>query len=173
MNKEVHQEQELERKQATGPLRRLIRRNLFFYVSTNLLFNSIIPYLNFEDPGAVPLFEGALCLARFVLPMAFLLPFIITADILRKVLVLREKGRATIPLPENFKKHRFVFGHAARNAGITIIPVALLFFLLPAGYTLDGKLAAALTGTLAAVLATWFTLQPVKKLLQLHLRYQA
>ena len=152
----------------TKPLKRLLRRNLLFYVSSNLLFNAIIPYLNFENPAAVPVFEGELCLARFVLPMAFLLPFIITADILRKVLLLQEKGRTEITLPANFRKHRFVFGNAALNAIYTIIPIALIFFCLPSAYALDGMLAAAITGILAAALAAWFTLQPVRKLLKLQ-----
>lgn len=160
---ENHQRQE---KRSRHRLKRLLRRNLLFYVSTNLLFNSVIPYLNFEDPAAVPLFDGALCLARFVLPMAFLLPFIITADILRKVLLLQEKGRLDIALPAGFRKHRFVFGSAALNAIYTIIPVAVIFLFLPPAYALNGVLAAAITGTLAALLAAWFTLQPVRKLLK-------
>nr|WP_068888501.1 hypothetical protein [Pedobacter panaciterrae] len=148
-------------------LRRLVQRNLLFYFIPNVIANTIIPYFSFKDLNAVHLFEGEYCIARFLLPMALLLPFIITFDILKKTIALSEEGKAGFVLPDNFIKNKFMFKMAGIN-GLTTSSIILLFMLLvqfsiPQDYSFNGKLLSILLGLFAGTLSVIFTLWPIKK----------
>ena len=149
-------------------LKRLVLRNLPLYFIPNVIANTIIPYFSFKNLNAVHLFEGEYCIARFLLPMSLLLPFIITFDILKKTIALSEEGKAGFVLPDNFTKNKFMFKMAGIN-GITTSSVILFFMLLvqlsiPKDYSFNGKLLSILLGVLAGTLSIVFTLWPIKKI---------
>lgn len=149
-------------------LRRLIQRNLLLYLIPNVLFNTVIPYFSFKDLSAVQLFQGEYCVARFLLPMALLLPFIITFDILKKTIALSEEGKAGFVLPDNFIKNRFMFKMAGINGAVTSA-LTLCFMLLaqlmvPENYSFNGKVFSIVIGLLAGIFSVVFTLWPVKKI---------
>jgi hypothetical protein len=154
-------------------LKKLVQRNLLFYFIPNVIFNTIIPYFSFKKFDTVHLFQGENCVARFLLPMALLLPFIITFDILKKTIALSEEGRAGFVLPDNFTKNKFMFRMAGVNGVITssvILSVMLLVqFSLPKDYNFNGDLLSILLGVLAGTLSIVFTLWPIKKVKELKI----
>jgi len=152
-------------------LKKLVQRNLPLYFIPNVIANTIIPYFSFKKLNAVHLFDGEYCIARFLLPMALLLPFIITFDILKKTIALSEEGKTGFVLPDNFTKNKFMFKMAGIN-GVTTSSVVLLFMLLvqfsiPKDYSFNGDLLSALLGALAGTLSVVFTLWPIKKVKEL------
>ncbi|QNK63120.1 hypothetical protein H7F33_00920 [Pedobacter sp. PAMC26386] len=154
-------------------LKRFLRKNLLYYIIPNVVFNTIIPYFSFTDLHAVHLFEGEQNLARFILPMAFFLPFIITFDILKKTITLSEKGHSEIILPEGFKKIRFIFQMAGINGFCTVSFVfavmMVLHFGFPELYNYNGAILAVLLGLTAGIFSILFTYLPIKKLKKYHL----
>ena len=133
-----------------------------------MFFNSLIPYLSFKDPNAVYLFHGEFCLARFLLPMALLLPFIITFDVIKRSMTMAAQGKLELDFPEGFLKNRFMFRMAGIN-GLLSLAVVLLAMLivhlnLPAAYTFEGKRLAVVLGVIAGTLTLIFTILPVQRL---------
>lgn len=156
-------------------LKRFLRKNLLYYIIPNVFFNTIIPYFSFTDLNAVHLFDGTQNLARFILPMAFFLPFIITFDILKKTITLSEKGHSEIILPAGFRKVKFIFQMAGINGFCTVsfvFAVMLgLHFGFPELYNYNGAVLAVLLGLTAGICSVLFTYLPIKKLKKHHLPY--
>ncbi|WP_257667601.1 hypothetical protein [Parapedobacter tibetensis] len=155
--------------QATEPwpgvrIGKLIRRNLWLYIPTNLVFNTLVAYFNFEDPTAVYLFRGEQHFARFLLPMALLLPFIISFDILKKTIDMAEKEDVGFQLPQPFAKYRFITKIATVHTLMASVPIGLVLLLLPAERPYDGRVLAVILGFLAALLAAAFVWLSIKKL---------
>lgn len=151
--------------------RRFIQKNLLYYIVPNVVLNSCIPYFSFKDPNAVYLFQGEYCFARFLLPMALFLPFVITFDILKKTIAFSEKADTGLVLPAEFMKNKFMFRMAGINGGITlmIILVSMLAVQLnlPENYSFDGTVLAVFLGVLAGMLSLIFTLWPLQRLKKL------
>lgn len=145
-----------------------LRKQLWYYLIPNIIFNTSIPYLTLRNNNAVRLFEGEHCFARFILPMALLLPFIITFDMLKKTTALSEQGKAGFLVPEPFSKHKFMFKMAGINgsASLTVVLLVLLFVHLnvPDGYGFNGTMLSMMLGLLAAILTLFFTFWPIRKL---------
>jgi hypothetical protein len=149
--------------------RRFFQKKLLLYMLPNVFFNTCVPYFTFKNVGAVYLFQGELCFARFLLPMAFFLPFIVTFDILKKTAVLAGQGKTGLTLPHEINANRFLFRMAAINGGITFAAVFLvsLFAQLctPRGYGFNGTFLSILLGLLAGVLTLIFTIVPLIRVL--------
>ncbi|MBB6269769.1 hypothetical protein HDF26_000196 [Pedobacter cryoconitis] len=156
-------------------LKRFLRKNLLYYIIPNVVFNTIIPYFSFTDLNAVHLFAGEQNLARFILPMAFFLPFIITFDILKKTITLSEKGHSEIVLSEGAKKKKFIFQMAGINGFCTVSFVFALMlglhFGFPEWYDYNGTVLSVLLGLTAGIFSVLFTYLPIKKLKKHHLPY--
>ena len=146
--------------------RSFIRRNLLKSMLINLIFNTCYPYFNIKNPDAVSLFRGEYCFARFILPMAFLLPFMITFDMLKKSISVAELGEAGFELPAKLSKYRFIFKIAGINGGITLsmmlFCMLLTEFCMPETYYFDGRVLSVFMGVAAALLSVIFTLGPVR-----------
>ena len=151
-------------------LRYFLLRNMVWYILPNIVFNGLIPYYSFKDPSAVYLFYGEFCFARFLLPMALLLPFIISFDIMKKTIALSEKGKANFVFKENSLDNRFMLKVSGINGGLTFFTVLLLVGFahvsLPDKYTFNGLPLAFGLSLLAGSLCVVFTLLPVKKILK-------
>lgn len=147
--------------------KKFIQKRLLYYIVPNIFFNTVIPYLTLRDLGPVHLFHGAYCVARFLLPMALFLPFIITYDILKRTIVLSEEGKAGFVLPEDLSKQNFMFKMAGINGAISLAVNVLVMLLIqlnvPEGYGFDGTLISLLIGLVAAILTVVSTLWPIKK----------
>jgi hypothetical protein len=149
-------------------LKRFIRKNLLYYLIPNIIFNTCIPYFSFTDLHAVHLFEGEQNLARFLLPMSTLLPFIITFDILKKTILISDQGHVDIVFDESFGKNKFIFQLATVNGvctGLLTLALMLAVYLsLPKHYNFNGTVLAILVGSLAGIYSIIFTYMPIKKL---------
>jgi hypothetical protein len=147
--------------------RKFTRKNLLLSTLINLIFNAGYPYFNFQDINAVCLFHGQHCFARFILPMAFLLPFGVTFDMLRKSMAIAKQERASIMLPANSSKYGFIFRIAGINGTATLAAILLLMFCvhlsLPENYHFDGRLLSVVMGALGAGLALFFTFFSIRK----------
>ncbi|ATP54969.1 hypothetical protein CPT03_00040 [Pedobacter ginsengisoli] len=152
-------------------LKKLVQRNLPLYFIPNVIANTIIPYFSFKNLNAVHLFKGEYCIARFLLPMALLLPFIITFDILKKTIALSEDGKTGFVLPHNFTKNKFMFKMAGINgigtSSVILVLMILLQFSIPKDYSFNGELLSVLLGLLAGTFSIVFTLWPIKKIKEL------
>ncbi|SEB10063.1 hypothetical protein [Pedobacter hartonius] len=151
--------------------RKFARKNLLLSTLVNLLFNTCYPYFNFQDLRAVCLFHGSYCFARFILPMAFLLPFMITFDMMKKSMAVAEQCGNDMMFPGRSSKYKFIFRIAGINGMGTLVFILLVMLCvdisLPENYRFDGRLLSVLMGSLAAILAMYFTLYSIKKVREL------
>lgn len=164
------------KKQRDTALKKFVQKKLLLYIIPNVIFNTTIPYLTLRNLGPVYLFQGEYCFARFLLPMALFLPFIITFDMLRKTIILSEEGKAGFVLPDNFTKNKFMFKMAGANgaASLVVMLLALLFVQLtvPEGYGFDAAVLSLILGVVAGMLTIISTLWPVKKVKELSVVHQ-
>lgn len=148
-------------------MRRFIRKNLLTYLLPNLVFNTLIPYACFIHAPAVYLFRGEQNFARFLMPMAIMLPFIITFDILRKTTELAEKGGIAWVPADKYLKKATLFKLAGINGLLAGIPPALglliLYLILPPDYALNPLALSVVVGGLAGIYSVCFTLIPLRK----------
>lgn len=153
-------------------MKRFVRKNLLRYMIPNVIFNTCIPYLTLKDLNAVQLFQGEYCFARFILPMALFLPFILTFDILKKTIKFSEQDEAGFILPDNFIKNRFMFKMAGINAAVslsvTLIMMCLVQLNLPDDYGFNGTVLSIFLGITAAMFTLIFTFLPIKKIKNLY-----
>jgi len=135
----------------------------------NVFFNTCVPYFTFKNMEAVYLFRGEFCFARFLLPMAFFLPFIITFDILKKTAALAGQGKTSLVLPADINAGKFLFRMAFINGGITLAFVFLVSLFvqlcIPSGQGFNGTILSVLMGLLAGVLTIVFACIPLRKVL--------
>jgi len=155
-------------------IRKFTQRQLLFYFSTNVVINALVPYFGFDDINNVYLFSGDHPIARFLLPMALLLPFFITLDILNKTTTLLE-GRQLVSTPASKQeKLRFMLKTATFNAIITLVLTLAamlgIYACLPENYSFNGTILSVLLGVLAGGMAVIFTLQPIRKVKKLYPR---
>lgn len=157
-------------------LKRFVQKKLLLYIVPNVIFNTVIPYLSLRNLGPVYLFQGEYCVARFLLPMALFLPFIITFDMLKKTILLSEEGKAGFVLPEDFRKNRFIFKMAGQNGFASLIVLLLTMLCVhlnvPEGYGFDAASLSLTLGAIAGVLTIIFTLLPIKKVRGLSVVHQ-
>lgn len=147
---------------------RFVRRNVLIYIGTNVFFNTVIPYNSFEDPKAVHLFQGAYCIARFLLPLAFFIPLLITIDTCNKTRDLFRKKVTGFAFPASFRYNRFVWRQSLRNSCITFLLtlsfMVALQFSIPDGYTFNGIMVSVAMGIYAGAAALYFMKHTIDRL---------
>lgn len=135
----------------------------------NVFFNTCVPYFTFKNMEMVYLFQGEPCFARFLLPMAFFLPFIITFDILKKTADLAGQGKTSLVLPVEINAGKFLFRMAFINGAIALAFVFLVSLFvqlcIPSGHGFNGTFLSILMGLLAGVLTIVFAFIPLRKVL--------
>ena len=145
---------------ARGLWKKFILKNVLIYALTNVFFNSVIPYNSFEDPEAVHLFRGTYCIARFLLPLAFFIPLLVTIDTGNKIQALFKKRVPAFELPAGFRYKKFILQESLRNSCLTFILtlcfMTVLHFSLPDGYTFRGLLVSIIMGIYAGAVALYF-----------------
>ena len=149
--------------------RKFFRKKLLSYIVPNVFFNTCVPYFSFKNMESVYLFQGELCFARFLLPMAFFLPFVITFDILKKTAVLAGAGKTSLVLPVEINANKFLFKKAFINGGISLAFAFLVSLFvqicIPGRYGFNGTFLSVLMGLLAGVLTIVFAFIPLKTVL--------
>jgi hypothetical protein len=149
-------------------LKHFVRKKMCYAVITNILFNTGFAYLCFHNFSAIHLFEGSQNMARLMLPMSFLLPFMLTFDMLKKTMLHIEQGTIDIVLNEELNKNRFIFQMATINGFCTLLPVFVLMvglqFSLPEHYNFNVLALSVVDGLIAGLYSVIFTYLPIKKL---------
>ncbi|MBZ4192494.1 hypothetical protein [Niabella beijingensis] len=147
--------------------KRFLVRNVLIYAGTNVFFNSVIPYLSFEDPGAVYLFKGTYCVARFLLPLAFFIPLLVTIDTMNKMRILFQKHAAGFSFPPGFRYNSFLLKHALINGCITLVLTLAVMVVLqlgmPEGQTYNGLTVSILMGIYAGTVALYFMKRSINR----------
>lgn len=147
------------------------RKKLLLSALVNMIINTCSPYFNFRDIDAVYLFNGQYCFARFILPMAFILPFMVTVDMLKKSIALARQSGAGSMFPGKRSKYMFIFRIAGINgaATLTVMLVCMLCIRLslPANRHFDGRMLAFLMGSLAGILGMFFTFLAIRRVRRL------
>ncbi|BAV04116.1 condensation domain protein [Filimonas lacunae] len=142
-------------------MQRFVQRNMAWYFLTNVLVNWGVAYYGFDNRNAVHLFRGEHSFARFLLPMALLLPFCISWDITRKSILFFERQDKVLLYSTPGMQNRFTLKLAAKNGGITFALVTVvascLYLFVPSDYTFNGTLLSIVQGMLAGLLAVLFT----------------
>jgi len=148
--------------------RMFLCKNMLIYLAPNVLFNALIPYLVFKEQGSVQLLNGEQNLARFLLPMSLLLPFMLTFDILKKTIEAGIKRRFDLVIEESFPKNKYIFRMAGKHAIATFLIVvagiAALYFLMPDGHRYNIVFSSVMIGILAGFYSLFFPIVSVNKL---------
>lgn len=156
------------KKQKDLTFKQFVQKRLLIYLIPNLIFNTLIPYATLRELESVQLFQGEFNVARFLLPMALLLPFIITFDILKKTILFAEEGKAGFVVPADAGKNKFIFKMAGINGGLSFLvnvsAMILIHFNVPEGYGFNGTVISVIIGSMAGALTIMSTLWPIKKL---------
>lgn len=147
---------------------RFVRKNALIYIGTNVFFNTVIPYNSFENPDAVHLFQGTYCIARFLLPLAFFIPLLITIDTCNKTRDLFRKKATGFTFPAGFRYNKFVWRHALRNSCVTFLLtlsfMVTLQFSIPDQYTFKGIMVSVVMGIYAGAVALFFMKHTLERL---------
>ncbi len=156
------------KKEEDVTFKKFLRKRLLIYIIPNIIFNTLIPYATLRELGPVQLFQGEFNVARFLLPMALLLPFIITFDILKKTILFSEDGKAGFVVPEELTKNKFIFKMAGINGllsfSVNVLAMLLIHLNVPAGYGFNGTVISLVIGGMAALLTLFSALWPIKRL---------
>lgn len=152
---------------------RFIKKNLVKYLIPNVLFNTVLPYLTLRNLNTVYFFEGQYCFARFLLPMALFLPFVITFDILKKFTTIFDLTEHHIIIPDHLKKQSFIFKVAGINGLATLFIIAFVMLCIqlsmPKNYGYNGSMLCVFLGIMAGIMSVVFTLLPIRMLLRLKI----
>jgi len=147
--------------------KKFVRRNLLMHLIPNVTLNTIIPYFALKTQNEVHLFSGEQNLARFLLPMSLLLPFLITVDVLKKIRALQH----TEPLP--FACNNRLAGNAGmfKLAGLhslyTVSAISFMLLLIylsfPENFDFGIITSTVLAGILAGLYSIAFFFLSIKK----------
>jgi hypothetical protein len=149
-------------------LERFVRKKIWFNLITNIIFNTAFAYFCFYKFNGINLFEGSQNMARLVLPMSFLLPFMMTFDTLKKAMLAIDEGAIDITLSEDLNRNKFIFRLGAIHSVCTLLPVLaimlIVHFSLPAHYSFDVLTLSIIDGLVAGLYSATFTYLSVKRL---------
>ncbi len=78
---------------------RYVRRHIYLNVAFNMLLNAALPYFALRSYQYIPLYHGKENVVLYILPMFFILPFLVTLVVLTQTLTHAQKGRVDITIP--------------------------------------------------------------------------
>jgi hypothetical protein len=149
-------------------LERFVKKKVWLNLITNIIFNTAFAYFCFYKFNGIHLFEGSQNLARLVLPMSFLLPFMLTFDTLKKAMLAVDEGALDITLSEDLNRNKFIFQLSSIHGICTLLPVSAIMlaahFSLPAHYSFDALTLSVIDGLVAGLYAAFFTYLSIKRL---------
>ncbi|WP_406823453.1 hypothetical protein [Pedobacter sp. KACC 23697] len=140
--------------------RKFVRRNLILHLIPNMVLNTVIPYFAFKAQNSVHLFKGEQNLARFLLPMSLLLPFMITLDILKKIKAMQHTGAINCKEEVKITGYPFILKKAVLNGlysiAIVFILMLMLYFSFPPDHDFGITPSAVCAGLLAGLYSITF-----------------
>lgn len=147
--------------------RKFVRKNLLIHLIPNTVLNTIVPYFAFKAQNSVHLFSGEQNLARFLLPMSLLLPFMITLDILKKIKLLQHAGAINYKIDEKITGYPFILKKAGLNGLYSILVVFALMltlhFSFPKNHDFGITPSAVCAGLLAGLYSITFFYLAIRK----------
>lgn len=151
---------ELEAQAKVSNWHKFVRKNLMIHLIPNTVLNTVVPYFAFKTQNSVYLFSGEQNLARFLLPMSLLLPFMITFDILKKIKTLQHAEAINYKIGEKITSYPFILKRAGLNSLCTIALVFTLMlalhFSFPANHDFGITASAVCAGLLAGLYSVTF-----------------
>jgi hypothetical protein len=140
--------------------RKFVRKNLLIHLIPNTVLNTVVPYFAFKAQNSVHLFSGEQNLARFLLPMSLLLPFMITLDILKKIKALQHTGAINYKEEVKITGYPFILKKAGLNGlysiAIVFILMLTLHFSFPPNHDFGITPSAVCAGLLAGLYSITF-----------------
>jgi hypothetical protein len=148
--------------------RKFVRKTLLIYLIPNVTLNTVIPYFALSTQSSVHLFTGEQNLARFILPMSLLLPFLITVDVFKKIKALQHTEGLHFECNKILEGKMKMFKLAGLHSLYTILAIlsALMFihFSFPANFDFGIMTSALSAGMLAGFYSITFFYLSVKKI---------
>lgn len=138
--------------------RKFVRKNLLLHLIPNTVLNTVVPYFAFKTQTSVHLFSGEQNLARFLLPMSLLLPFMVTLDILKKIKLLQHSGAINYNLDEKITGYPFILKKAGLNGLYSIIIVFTLMLVLHFSFPPNHDFGIAPSAVCAGLLAGLYSI---------------
>ncbi|MEM9338599.1 MAG: hypothetical protein AAGA66_07725 [Bacteroidota bacterium] len=146
-------------------LRKLAGKQVTISVVLSILINWASVYYSFEGPGTLLLFGGEYSIARFLLPMSFILPFLISFDLLQKSVKL---ASSIYEKEDAFPKKKYLLKSALINAIFTFTPILSVLFslylILPDGLGFQRADFALFIGLFSGLLAMFFAYRSIHQI---------
>ncbi|RQO73722.1 hypothetical protein DBR40_12990 [Pedobacter sp. KBW01] len=147
--------------------RKFVRKNLLLHLIPNTILNTVVPYFAFKMQNSVHLFNGEQNLARFLLPMSALLPFMVTFDILKKIKELQHSEAINYKVDEKITGYSFILKKAGLN-GLYSIAIVFAFMLalhfsFPPNHDFGITPSAVCAGLLAGLYSVTFFYLAIRK----------
>ena len=147
--------------------RKFVRKNLLIHLIPNTVLNTVVPYFAFKAQNSVHLFSGEQNLARFLLPMSLLLPFMITLDILKKIKELQQADAINYKADEKITGYPFILKKAGLNGlysiAIVFTMMLVLHFSFPKNHDFGITPSAVCAGLLAGLYSITFFYLAIRK----------
>jgi len=147
--------------------RKFVRKNLLIHLIPNTVLNTVVPYFAFKAQNSVHLFSGEQNLARFLLPMSLLLPFMITFDILKKIKELQQADAINHKADEKITGYPFILKKAGLNGlysiAIVFTMMLVLHFSFPKNHDFGITPSAVCAGLLAGLYSITFFYLAIRK----------
>ncbi|MGM9478801.1 hypothetical protein ACS5PU_20420 [Pedobacter sp. GSP4] len=158
---------ELEAQAKVSNWHKFVRKNLLIHLIPNMVLNTVVPYFVFKTQNSVHLFSGEQNLARFLLPMSLLLPFMITLDILKKIKELQHSEAIHYKVDEKITGYPFILKKAGLNGLCSIAVVFALMltlhFSFPPNHDFGITPSAVCAGLLAGLYSITFFYLAIRK----------
>ncbi|WP_090771149.1 hypothetical protein [Pedobacter soli] len=149
---------ELAAKAKVSNWNKFVRKNLLIHLIPNTILNTVVPYFAFKAQNSVHLFSGEQNLARFLLPMSLLLPFMITFDILKKIKELQHAEAIHYKLDEKITGYPFILKKAGLNGLCTTAIVFTCMLVLHCAFPNNHDFGIAPSAISAGLLAALYSL---------------
>lgn len=131
----------------------------------NIILNFIIQYFSLINYTKLEVIEGEQSLVKVFLPLAFLLPFFITLDIIKYVYKMVNKGELACTFKKDFKCLHYACKIALTNGISMLFLGIILMFLFSVVFHdysyFDKNKTLIFQVTLSGILAILFTYQPI------------
>ena len=154
--------------------RKFVIRNLLLYLIPNVTLNTLIPYFALQTQTSVHLFTGDQNLARFLLPMSLLLPFLITIDVCKKIKALQNNKNLHFECSDiiegKAKMFRLAGLHSLYTVAVMVLVLVLLYVSFPVNFNFGIIFSAALAGSLAGFYSIAFFFLSLKKIREIPMK---
>jgi hypothetical protein len=110
---------------------RYVRRHIFLNFAFNMALNAALPYFALQSLEHIPLYGTKESVILCILPMFFILPFLVTLVVLTQTLIHSQKGNVEITIPQQNtgKLFRLRLGFISGIAWLLIASIAFIAWI--------------------------------------------